>query len=239
MSLPKAWDEYEIKARYIPCLLAAVLPVHFAIQFLGNAFWEAIAKNIGWLVVTNLSLSVIVALALIQLQCGIAKHWIEEGIFGKGGINFPTTTLLLFQDPFFSRKMKLAIREKIQKDFNFELMDETQEHSDVDEAIRLARDAVGLIRRFVGKGVMTFHYNIRYGFMRNLIGGVPWGLLGGIGCAIWYGLQKHWQASIFFIVCAILFSALLLFRKMILHKFSHQYAETLFIEYMAQKGAKK
>jgi hypothetical protein len=109
MSMPRAWDEYEIKARYIPCFLAAVLPVHFGIQFFGNAFWETIAKNIGWLVVTNFSLSLLVTLALIQFQCGIAKHWIEEGIFGKGGINFPTTTLLLFRDPFLSRNMKVAL----------------------------------------------------------------------------------------------------------------------------------
>jgi len=239
MSKIKAWDEYEIKARYIPCFVAAVVPVHFCIQFLGESFWKTMVTNIGWLVVANVSLSLVVTLALIQLQCGIAKHWIEEGIFGKGGINFPTTTILLFQDSFLSRSMKVAVREKIAKDFNFQLMDASQEKIDIDEARRLAREAVGFIRRYVDKGIMTYQYNIRYGFMRNLIGGALWGLAGSAGCTIWYGLHKNWQAVALFTVCTILFALLFLFRKRVLERFAYQYAETLLNEYIIQKGAKK
>lgn len=238
MNIPKTWDEYEIKARYIPCFLAAIVPIHFGILLLGNPFWDAIAKNVGWMVFTNLSLSLVVTLALIQLQCGIAKHWIEEGIFGKGGINFPSTVILLFQDSFLSKKMKVAIRAKIAKDFNFELMSEIQELADTEEAKRLAREAVGFIRRDVGNGVMTHHYNIRYGFIRNLTGGALWGLAGSVGCAILYGLQNNWHASSLFIGCAIFYISLLLFRKKLLIKFAHQYAEILFNEYMVQRGEK-
>src|SRR6266480_4222454 len=141
MSKIKVWDEYEIKARYIPCFVAAILPVHFCIQFFGKSFWDTIITNIGWLLVTNLSCSLVVTLALIQIQCGIAKHWIEESIFGKGGIDFPTTHLLLFQDYFLSKNTKIAIREKIVKDFNFELMSESQENTNIKEAKKLAREA--------------------------------------------------------------------------------------------------
>jgi len=239
MNKIKAWDEYEIKARYIPCLITAVFPVHFCILFLGEAFWETIVTNIGWLMIANVSLSLVVTLALIQLQCGIAKHWIEESIFGRGGVNFPTTTFLLFQDSFLSMSMKTAIREKVMRDFKFELMNASQEQTDINEAKRLAREAVGLIRRSVGRGVMTYHYNIRYGFMRNLIGGTPWGLAGSIGCVFWYGMQKNWQASALFIFCSLSFAALLIFKKGILQKYAYQYAETLFNEYLIQKGDKK
>lgn len=239
MSEIKTWDEYEIKARYIPCLIAAVFPVHFAIQFLGESFWATIVTNVGWLILTNVSLSLVVTLALIQLQCGIAKHWIEEGIFGKGGINFPTTNILLFQDSFLSKSMKAELREKIMKDFNFKLLSAGQEKKDIDEAKKRAREAAGLIRRYIGKGFMLHQYNIRYGFMRNLIGGVLWSFAGSIGCAIWYGLQANWQASSFFTFCTIIFSALFVFRKRILQKYAYQYAETLLNEYMIQQGAKK
>lgn len=236
MTNPKFWDEYEIKARYIPCFMAAVPLVHFLIQLLGISFWETIARNIGWMLVTNISLSLIVTLSLIQLQCGIAKHWIEDSIFGKGGINFPTTNLLLFEDSVLSRNIKLAIREKINNDFHFELMNEDQEHKDIVEARRLIKDAVGFIRTYVGKGRMTHQYNIGYGFMRNLIGGSLWAVIGCIGSAITYGLKKNWEPMSVFVLGAFIFFSLLIFKDRILSKYAHQYAVTLFNEYVTMKG---
>ncbi|MFZ4438866.1 MAG: Mov34/MPN/PAD-1 family protein [Syntrophales bacterium] len=59
MSNPKSWDEYEIKARYIPCFIAAIPPVHFLIQLLGPSFWETIIRNVGWMLVANISLSLV------------------------------------------------------------------------------------------------------------------------------------------------------------------------------------
>ena len=239
MKNQKVWDEYEIKARYIPCLLAAVPLVHFLIQFLGESFWTTVASNIGWLLVANISLSLIVTLALIQLQCGIAKHRVEESIFGKGGINFPTTNLLLFKNHVLSRSIKVAIREKILNDFNFKLMDEVQESADAEEARRLIREAVGFIRGYVRKGVMTHQYNIRYGFMRNLIGGALWACAGSIGSGVMYGLQKNWEPMALFVSSALVFFSILIFKKQILSKFANQYAEILFGEYLTMKGDTK
>jgi hypothetical protein len=239
MKNPNVWDEYEIKARYIPCFLAAVPLVHFLIQFLGESFWTTVASNIGWLILTNISLSLIVMLALIQLQCGIAKYWVEESVFGKGGINFPTTNLLLFKNHVLSRGMKVTIREKIINDFNFKLMYEVQESDDAEEARRLVREAVGFIRGYVGKGVMTHQYNIRYGFMRNLIGGALWACAGSIGSGVMYGLQKNWEPMALFVGSTLAFFSILIFKKQILSKFAHQYAETLFGEYLTMKGDAK
>lgn len=236
MSNPKSWDEYEIKARYIPCFIAAVPPVHFLIQLLGPSFWETIARNVGWMLVTNISLSFIVMLVLIQLQCGIAKHWVEESVFGKGGINFPTTNLLLFQDHILSRNIKMAIREKIYENFHFKLMDEDQEYNDIEEAKRLVREAVGFIRGYVRNGRMTHQYNIRYGFMRNLIGGSLWACVGCVGSSITYGLQKNWEPMSLFAFVSSIFFLILIFKTRILSKFAQQYAETLFSEYLTMKG---
>jgi len=234
----KAWDEYEIKARYIPCLLATIFPAHFCILFLGESFWNTFLKDVTWLVVANVSLSLAATLALIQFQCGIAKHWVEESVFGKAGINFPTTTILLYQDSFLSKSMKDTIRKKIENDFNFKLMDAVQEKADTEEAKKLVREANGFIRRLVGKGVMLYQYNIRYGFIRNLIGGALWGSLGSLGCAILYGLQKSWHVMAFFTAFSLLFASLILLKKKILEKFAYQYAETLINEYMIHKGGK-
>ena len=231
-----SWDEYEIKARYIPCFITAMFPVHFCIQFLGESFWTTIAADLGWMVVANVSISMIITLALIQLQCGIAKHLIEESIFGKGGIDFPTTTMLLFRDSFLSTSMKNAIREKVLRNFNFELMNENKEQIKFDEAKKRCREAVVFIRRYVGRGVMTYQYNIRYGFIRNLLGGTFWGLAGSVGCSYWYGIGTNWRVSSAFIICSIVFVMLLLLRERVLTKYAHQYADTLFTEYMNATG---
>lgn len=237
MSLPKLWDEYEVKARYIPCFISVVPLVHFLIQLLGSSFWETIAGNIGWMLVTNLSFSLIFMLALIQLQCGIAKHWIEESVFGKGGERFPTTDMLLLNEGYLSGEFKTRIREQISKMFAVNFLSIDLEKENLVEARLIAREAVGFVRRYVGKGVMTHQYNIRYGFMRNLIGGFIWVITGSLGCIVIYGINKNWAALSFFSVIALGFLILFSLKKPILNKLAFAYADTLFNEFL-NKGDK-
>ena len=239
MSMPKSWDEYEIKARYVPCLISVIPFIHFLTLLLGESFWKSFSDNIGWLLVADLSFSIVIAIALIQIQCGIAKHWIEESIFGKGGKYFPTTNMLLFSDQTLSESSKMSLREKMLHDFKFKLMDEDQESRDKEEARRLSREAIGFIRGFVRKGAMTYQYNIRYGFMRNLIGGFFWAIAGGLGSSIMYSLSRDWKASGLFLSIAIIFLSLFFFKKQILNKLAYQYAETLLNEYLTIKEGKK
>jgi hypothetical protein len=237
--MPKSWDEYEIKARYIPCLISIIPLVHFLTLLLGESFWKSLSDNISWLLIADLSLSIVIAIAIIQLQCSIAKHWIEESIFGKGGKCFPTTDMLLFGDQTLSKNNKVLLRERILYDFKLKLIDEKEETSGKDEARRLAREAIGFIRGFVGKGRMTHQYNIRYGFMRNLMGGSLWAVFGGLGSSIIYWLSGNWQAFGLFTFMVILFLFLMVLKRQILKKLSYQYAETLLSEYLTMKEEQK
>ena len=92
-------------------------------------------------------------------------------------------------------------------------MDDMEESKDIPEAQRLNREAVGFIRSYVGKGRMTHQYNIRYGFMRNLMGGAVWACGGSIGNSLIYGLQKSWAPMALFIFCASFFLAILFSRN--------------------------
>lgn len=232
MKSPKSWDEYEIKARYVPCLLSVVPLVNFLVLFLGNTFWSGLIGNIRWMLVANISLSLVVVLALIQFQCGLAKHWLEESVFGERGNNFPSTEMLLYQGGYISNDLKNRIREKLYTLCNFSLPDKESELRDPTEARFAAREAVGQIRRIVGKGVMTHQYNIRYGFIRNLIGGFPWAIIGSIGGAMIYGIDKDWPAMSLFLAVGFFFFSLLVFRKAILRKFAFAYADNLLNEFL-------
>jgi len=233
MNKTKFWDEYEIKARFIPTFLSVAPLVHFLILFLGEAFWKELIGNIGWmLIVADLSLSLIVMLALVQVQCGFAKHWVEESVFGKGGVRFPTTDMLLYNGGLISFERKEQIRNRITEQFSVKLSSRDEEKNKPDNARLQAREAVGHVRSTVGKGAMTFQYNIRYGFFRNLFGGVIWGAVGSLGCSVIYGINNNWKIMSLFIVFFVIYLIMFFFKKMLLEKFAFTYADTLFNEFL-------
>jgi hypothetical protein len=237
MTKPKSWDEYEIKARYIPCLITPIPLSHFLILFLGKTFWETLASEAGWiLVVSNISMPLVAVIALIHLQCNIGKQWIEESVFGQGGASFPTTDMLLLHGGMISSDAKSRIRSKATQLFGITFPDQTQEAAAPEEARLVAREAIGQIRRYVGKGAMTHQYNIRYGFMRNLIGGFFWAITGSTGCATIYGLSKNWAAASLFAVLAALFLLLYFLKKRILKNLAYTYADSLLTEFITNKS---
>jgi hypothetical protein len=228
----KWWDEYEIKARYIPTFISVVPFVHFAILFLGGVFWEELIKNLSWmLVITNLSASLLVMLAFVQFQCTLGKIWIEESVFGKGGERFPTTDMLLYTGGLISIQRKEQLRALISKHFNCIFSSEDEENSDPFNARLLAREAVGHVRKKVGQSTMTLQYNIRYGFFRNLIAGMPVATIGGLGCSILYFIKNSWKPMSLFAAYTAFFLFIYLFKKLILDKIAYSYADTLYNEY--------
>lgn len=232
MTSPKSWDEYEIKARYVPCLISVIPLSHFLILLLGKVFWSTLASDAKWLlVVSNMGLPLVAVIALIQIQCHIGKQWIEEGVFGQGGKYFPTTDMLLLNGGLISNDAKNRIRAKATKMFGINFHDKNMEDADPEEARLIAREAVGHVRRRVGKGVMTHQYNIRYGFMRNLIGGSFWAIFGSAGCVAIYALSSNWKASVPFAVLALVFLLMFLTKKVVLKKLAFTYADALYTEY--------
>lgn len=228
----KWWDEYEIKARYIPTFLSVIPIAHFSIVFFGGTFWDELFTSISWmLIISNVSLSLIIMLALVQFQCSLGKIWIEQSVFGKGGERFPTTDMLLYGGGFISNQRKELLRHRISDISGYVLSTEEEERADPSNARMQAREAVGHIRAKVGHGVMTIQYNIRYGFFRNLIAGIFWATIGGAGCSAMYFLDGRWKPMGLFILYTFIFLALYLFKRVLLERLAYSYADTLFNEY--------
>lgn len=232
MNKIKWWDEYEIKARYIPTFLSVIPIVHLSILFLGGAFWIELVKSISWmLIITNLSLSFILMIALVQFQSSLGKIWIEESIFGKGGEQFPTTNILLYGGGIVSKERKEQLRNKISDTYGCIFSSENEEKNNPSNARLQAREAVGYVRKKVGHGIMTIQYNIRYGFFRNLIAGSIWAIIGSFGCSIMYFIEGNWKPLILFIIYTLIFLTLYIFKKTILEKLAFSYADALFNEF--------
>ncbi|MCP5461905.1 MAG: hypothetical protein H7A34_01835 [bacterium] len=228
------WDEYEIKARYIPTFLSVIPIVHCLVLFLGVSFWSELCGNITWMLITNLSLAFILMLSFVQVQCGFAKHWIEESVFGKGGEQFPTTDMLLYNGGLISIERKEQIRDKITKLFGCIFSTKSEESNNPANARLQAREAVGHVRKIVGKGVMTHQYNIRYGFFRNLIAGMIWSATGSTGCVIIYAMANNWRPAVFFIIWCFVCLAMFFLKNKILKKVAFGYADSLFNEFLDQ-----
>jgi hypothetical protein len=231
---PKSWDEYEIKARYLPCLISVVPISHFFVNQLGNKFFFSLIQDSNWLLyLSHISIPLVLGLCLVQVQVTLSKIFIEDRIFGTNGLHFPTTDMLLLSGGKISMEKKALLRDKLSKSFGFNFPTADAETKDMENSRLLARDAVSMIRKEVGKGVMTHQYNIRYGFFRNLIGGVLWAIPGSIGCITIYAKSKNWPAMVFFALIACGYLSLYLFRKTLLTSIANSYASSLTNDYLS------
>ncbi len=235
----KDMDEYGIKARYIPTFLAVVPFVHFLIILVGPSFWSDIADSMKWMLISNFSFSLVLMVALVEFQCGMAKVLIEYDVFGEGGRYFPTTDSLLYSGGIISREMKDKVHDRIKKVFGCTLYDASQEEQDPENARDLAREAICKVVRFVDKAPIVKGYEIRYGFFRNLIGGVIFCGIGSLGSAVVYGLEQNWRIMSFFLLIIYFYMILYGCRKLILRRLSLAYADNLllvFLERTEDKG---
>jgi hypothetical protein len=232
--MPKTWDEYEVKARYLPCLVAVIPLSHFLIGVLGNTFFNNLIADTNWfLIISNIGFPLVMVLCLIQIQVVFSKNVIESGIFGQNGIHFPTTDMLLLTGEIISQEQKVLIRNDLSKSFGIAFPSKDDEITNPDNSRMLARDTVAFIRKKVGKGIMTYQYNIRYGFFGNLIGGIIWAMPGSIGCALLYAANKNWTGMIFFVMVILAYLLFFIFRKRILSSVALSYADSLLSEYLS------
>lgn len=224
-------DEYEIKARYIPAILSAI-PLIILSSFVKNEAWEAMFKNISWFMIAeNVSFALIIIFFIINIQRFVGKYIFEKLTF-KNEIDFPTTTFLLNSDKTFSKEFKNLIRQKIENQFQIKLVDWQSDQSD-EEAKKIIKDAVGMVRNYVGKGTFTFQTNVEYGFMRNLIAGSIWALIGS-GINLYYYIPKNDITGIVInTLIFIIFLTLLILHRKILKDLGSTYARILFTEFLA------
>jgi len=228
----KSLDEYEIKARYIPAILSSI-PLIMLTSYAKEEILLNLFKTVEWfLIVENVTLSLVIIIFIINVQRFIAKYLFEDRIFEKG-LNFPTTQMLLWNDDKLSKEFKLRIHNKIKIDFDLKLSDETEEKDKLEEAKKKAKDAVSLIRIKVGKGIHTHQHNIQYGFIRNFIAGTLLSLPVALFNIYLFTYEIPVSYGIYIsIFIAILDFAFLIFNKLFLNKLGTYYANVLFSEYL-------
>jgi hypothetical protein len=161
-------DTYYITARVLPTLLG-VVPFYVIQYFFLNPVLKGLWSDImGIKIAANTTFSIALFFLLLQSGRYVSKI-LEDKVFKKG-LNFPSTSYLLYLDETYSKDYKEKIHKKIKKDFDINLSSIESERLNEYQARKLVSEAVAHIRASVKRGRLVGQHNDEYGFVRNLTG---------------------------------------------------------------------
>lgn len=221
------FDQYTREARIFPAVIA-LSP--FYLLFLS---FVDFSSHIDTYIKIPLAFILYSALAYFfaEITRNLGKA-LETETFGEE-MFFPTTELLLHSDKTFSHDKKERIYSKIKKDFGIDLLTESQEKNDKNDARKRIREAVGQIRQKLGNGRLLLQYNIRYGFWRNLCACSPFstGASGAVFLAVMF-VSHNTVIAIISFVLFLLYFFLWKKDKGIIKYFGYQYANQVYLEFL-------
>lgn len=217
-------------AMFIPCILASVMIYYSEPTSELQGLWKAITS----------SLPIVVFLALgyfLRERIRVtSKILFQFPLFKEDETYMPTTDLLMWSSKY-PEEMKKAIRKKVKSDFNYTMPSKEDEKNDSEAARRNIAAIVGSIRnkaRNAGDVVYT-QANYRYGYTRNLMGGLVWSFMITALLMILNCVVKILSTQCF-IVALVLIVLWLLLEYFVFYKHSaRNYARQLFETYLAIK----
>lgn len=162
-----------------------------------------------------------------------SKLLFQAWLFKEDATKMPTTELLLWKNKRLSKTILANVRKKVKKDFGFDMMTAEQEATDEREARLNIVNAVGLIKKRTKVEPILLQANYRYGFWRNLLGGLVWALVVVVAFAIYNCFMSTVSCAMPFVfVMLIVLQGMIGFYSM---KFcANTYAHHLIESYVSQ-----
>jgi len=183
--------------------------------------------------ISDVGLSFAIIYLFMQINRLISKEFFEKKMFSNG-LNMPTTNYLMHSDPNLSFEYTKKIHLKIYEDFSIVIPSMQEELRNEKGSRQKISEAVALIRKKVGDGVLILQHNIEYGFVRNLIGGsVIAVIISVININIFSWVAYNQIALIISCILAFLYLCVVISSKWIVTTFGNNYASVLIQEYMA------
>jgi len=227
------FDKYTRIARIYPAIIS-IIPLMLLINVLMIDFKSEFLDNLLLKISFQLSLGVILIYLISQINRFISKEFFEKNYF-KDETQFPTTNLLLLNDTNFSESYKNKIRSKIKTDFNIELPEKQFENENIEKTRLEIKDIVGIIRTKLKNNSLLLQHNIEYGFIRNLIGGSPIGIIFSLMLLLYsFFIHPLLLMQILSIILTLFFMSILFFHKYLMRQYGILYAKKLFQEYLAE-----
>lgn len=227
------FDSYTLKARVAPALLTSVpfFTLHyFLLSPALGAFWGAI---IGLKIVSDLTFLTALFFLLMQVNRIVSKEVFEKMMYDNG-LNFPTTTILLNADSYFSSEYKKKIYQKIRSDFKINIPSAEQEEKNKYQSRQVIAEAISHTRARVGKGTLLGQHNTEYGFIRNFTGGnLVAAVMSILNLIIFSWAYPNYKAQIISLLMFTVYLMLTLLSRLMIDSVGRSYAKVLIQEYMA------
>jgi hypothetical protein len=171
---------YEKKARLYPVIISMLLPLFIMIIISNQILLTVLEVKKIWNIAISIIPATLITGALIYgvkfLVRSTSKALFQFPLFKENETKMPTTELLLWKNNTISKQNKTLISKKIFQEIGLNLMTESEENQDENEARLLISDAVKNIREKTRDNIILFNYNCNYGFIRNLMGANIWAI---------------------------------------------------------------
>lgn len=180
--------EYEKKARLYPTLLSATVPGILLLC----CIWTIVPQYFTTIPYLYRILSMVGCAGIFIAACSflgreacrrMSKCLFQSWLFKEDETEMPSTDLLIYEKSIFSTQQIDNIRNKICSDFTISIPSKENQVESL-ELRKIITDAVRQIREKTRSNAILLDYNIRYGFCRNLLGGLSIGILFTFGLIV-------------------------------------------------------
>lgn len=137
----------------------------------GNDVWLAFLKFVS-ILLPMAAIYAAIGFYIRELFRYVSKKVFQSNLFRKDDTQMPTTQFLLWHDTTLSKEIKMLVRNRVLQDYEYKMFTEEEEEKNEYEARLNIVGAVGLIRQSLRHDLILEQSNYRYGFQRNLLGGL-------------------------------------------------------------------
>lgn len=224
--LYSAWS-----ALFVPCLLtiwvtwSSILPSKIDTIHM-------IQKTLG-IVASSAVVYAALGFYIRELFRSTSKMIFQFPMFKEDETRMPTTELLLWKNKLLSHSLIEQVHHKLQAQYDFLMLDEQQEYADELEARRNIVGAVGIMKEATRGNKILLQCNYRYGYQRNLLGGLVWSFVLVLLFLISsYISDLHYVAVCWIALLLILVQGIIAF--IFMKHASRNYARTLITVFIAK-----
>lgn len=225
-------NKYYITSRLIPAILTSI-PACTAYYYFLAPLISTNTSHIYWLhPVENIGLMTGIIFLVMQINRYISKEVFEKKYF-KNESEMPTTNYLMDSNTYYTSEIKRAIRSKIKRDFEIDLLSQQQDSSNELTVRKNITMAVSQVRSFLKENSMIYRHNMEYGFFRNLIGGCVPALIISLIMALMFKVVQI-NETMFWISLglSVIYFVPISLSKTIINKYGSYYAKILFEQYL-------
>lgn len=175
----KKMNEYERHAYLYSAWAALTIPLLMTVYIVVTQMPSVLTILYAVLRVIGVFVSIVVLYAALgfyirELFRATSKYIFQFPLFKEDETCMPTTEFLLFKNKLIAKELIVKVHKLMSVQYGYTMFSEKKEKADEQEARRNIVGAVSIMKETTRGDRMLLQCNYRYGFQRNMLGGVVW-----------------------------------------------------------------